>query len=189
MSQIRNAISDDERLKKSHQIAMHVSNTNAYIDASNILIYMHYKSEVMTDEIIQNALLSGKHVFVPRIKNEQMEFYKIHSFEDCIPGSFGILEPQFDCTSFGEHLKFNPIKKIQDTLMILPGLAFDHTGSRLGYGGGYYDRYLQHTFSNCIKIAIAYECQLINHVPIEAFDQKLDYIITENTTLKTKERV
>lgn len=174
----RNQLSVNECAKRSEQITYHLLNTDAYQRAEYLLIYMHYQNEVMTDLIITNALNIGKHVFVPRVSGKDMEFYKIHSFEDCRCGFHGILEPSETCVSFSEFCTIASPSKM-NTLMVLPGLAFDSSGHRLGYGGGYYDRYLSQTGIECTKIAVAYSFQVIDKVPHEQHDILIDYVITD----------
>ena len=180
MLSLRNQLSVKECAKRSEQITYHLLNTDSYQRAEFLLVYMHYQKEVMTDQIILHALNAGKHVFVPRVSGKDMEFYEIHSFEDCECGFHGILEPFETCVSFPEvfcNMLSSPSRK--NTLMILPGLAFDVTGHRLGYGGGYYDRYLSKTGIECTKTAVAYSFQVIENVPYEEHDILIDYVITD----------
>ncbi|MBO5451322.1 MAG: 5-formyltetrahydrofolate cyclo-ligase [Lachnospiraceae bacterium] len=180
MLNLRNQLSAKECEKRSEQIAEHLLNTDAYQRAEYLLVYMHYQKEVMTNQIITHALNVGKHVFVPRVSGKDMEFYEIHSFKDCSCGFHGILEPSKTCGSLPEvfcNMLSSPSK--QNTLMILPGLAFDATGHRLGYGGGYYDRYLSQTGIECEKMAVAFSFQIIEHVPYEEHDILIDCVITD----------
>ncbi len=183
MLHMRNQLSDEECVKRSEQITYHLINTDAYQKAEYLLVYIHYQKEVMTDQIIMHALSTGKHVFVPRVSGKDMEFYEIHSFEDCNSGFHGISEPSESCVSFPEVCctVTSPSEKntLQNTLMILPGLAFDSTGHRLGYGGGYYDRYLAQTGIECTKMAVAYSFQVIIDVPHEQYDVRVDTVITD----------
>ncbi len=103
-----------------------------------------------------------------------MEFHEITSLEQLSEGAFGILEPIVN-NPVSENPEWN-----SSNLMIVPGLVFDKTGNRIGYGGGYYDRYI-HKYSDRIglKIAFAYDFQVFEHVDIESFDEKIDGIITD----------
>lgn len=149
-------------------------NIEEYKEAENICIYVNYKSEINTKEIINISLDNGKNVFVPRVKkNREMDFIKISSLEDLEKNKMGILEPK---DIFNE-------KPEKIDLMILPGLAFDLNGGRIGYGGGYYDRYLMDK-KEVLKISLCYEIQLIDRIPMENHDVKYDYLITESRFLK-----
>lgn len=179
MLSLRNQLSIKECARRSEQITYHLLNTDTYQRAEYLLIYMHYQKEVMTNQIITHALNAGKHVFVPRVSGKDMEFYEIHSFEDCECGFHGILEPSETCISFSKFCPTAISPSKQNTLMILPGLAFDATGHRLGYGGGYYDRYLSQKGIACAKMAIAYSFQMIENVPYEEYDILVDDVITD----------
>ena len=147
-----------------------------YVNAKNIFIYVSYKSEVNTHKIIENALLSGKRISVPKVisKKAGMKSFEIKSFSDLQSGKFGILEPHEET-----------VETLSDTfdLIIVPGLAFDKQGGRLGYGGGYYDRFLCNLKSNALLLALAYDFQLINEVPMEKFDIRINGIITEKSEI------
>lgn len=141
-----------------------------FLQAETIYVYASYGSEAGTYRLMQAALDEGKGVALPKVSGEDMVFYRIKSLSDLEPGAFGIPEPKTGC------LKAVPQTK---DCMILPGLAFDLKGNRLGYGGGYYDRYLSgYYFDN--RIALAYACQVIEQVPAEETDIPVNSILTEN---------
>lgn len=165
-----------ERETLDRKIIKKFINLKEYKEAENICIYVNYKSEINTKEIIKISLEKGKSVFVPRIKkNREMDFIKINSLEDLEENKMGILEPKDN---------FNK-KPDKIDLMILPGLAFDLNGGRIGYGGGYYDRYLMNK-NEVLKISLCYEIQIIDKIPMEEHDIEYDYLITENRALKRK---
>ena len=179
MLSLRNQLSIKECARRSEQITYHLFNTDIYQRADYVLVYMHYQKEVRTDQIILHALNARKHVFVPRVNEKDMEFYEIYSLKDCECGFHGILEPSETCISFSKFCPTAISPSKQNTLMILPGLAFDATGHRLGYGGGYYDRYLSQKGIACAKMAIAYSFQMIENVPYEEYDILVDDVITD----------
>lgn len=205
----RNGMSDAECLKKSRHAAKRLFETNSYKQAQNILVYMHYGSELQTADIIRQAFKDHKHVFIPRVEGKNMDFYEIHSMTDCEEGFHGILEPKKDClklifdavnsASEDSGTKDNNKKdnetdnaetdtneisgvfaKMNHTLMVLPGLAFDSKGHRLGYGGGYYDRYFERFGTDYTKVAVGYDFQLIDEVPYEAHDIPIDIFISDS---------
>lgn len=145
-----------------------------FLSAENIYCYMDYNNEVGTKKIIEESWYQGKNVWIPKIHGTHMEFYKINDFDSLIPESHGILEPA-------------PLIKAenQDALMILPGVGFDLWGNRLGYGGGYYDRYLER-YPHLKKIALGFDLQIHEgKLPSEPTDIRPDYIITETRFIET----
>lgn len=136
------------------------------ITSSTILIYMSYNNEVDTKEII-NALLPSKKIALPKVINKEIKFYYINSLLELSPGYYGILEP----------ITTNPVNNYDNTICITPGVCFSRDGYRLGYGGGYYDRFLSkhkvYTIGLCYK-----EC-LVDALPHESHDKQIDEIITD----------
>ncbi|MGL4848689.1 MAG: 5-formyltetrahydrofolate cyclo-ligase [Clostridium sp.] len=169
----RNLISAEEKSVFDERIIEAFLNLENYKKANNICIYVNYGSEINTKKIIEKALDEEKSVFVPRIKkNREMEFIKIDSIEELEKNKIGILEPKKEFTE--------KVEKIE--LLVLPGLAFDLNGGRIGYGGGYYDRYLDN--KDILKIALSYELQILNEIPMEEHDIKYDYLITEKRIVR-----
>lgn len=145
-------------------------NEQIYKDAKVIYPYLAYNQEIITDTLIERAWADGKAVAVPKCyKDNQMEFHRISSFEDTELGMFDIPEP-----------KYEEIVDDSEVLIIMPGLAFDKEFNRIGYGGGFYDRYLERK-QNCrfIKVAFAYDFQLVDHIEADDHDYKVDIIITD----------
>ena len=141
-----------------------------YKDAEVVFAYMDCKNEVETKKVIEQCWMDGKTVAVPKVLGKIMKYYVIHSYNDLEDGYFGIQEP-----------KYEQLEEIicEDGLMILPGVAFDEQRHRVGYGGGFYDRYLEE-HPDMIKIAFAFEFQMFKEVPFETFDRQPEKIITEN---------
>lgn len=139
-------------------------------DKSKIVFtYVSYNNEVDTIKLIEKMFDCNKKVCVPKVidRNGHMEAYLINSFNDLKKTGYGILEP------FNSNL----VKHEDIDFAIVPGLAFDKKGGRLGYGGGYYDRYLSKSV-NAYKVGVAFDCQIVPDVPLEETDVKLDRIIT-----------
>lgn len=176
MKALRNQLSYEEVLDLSQKITENVVSHYDFGKAKDILIYMHYQNEVRTDGIIGYALMLKKRVFVPRVQDGRMDFYEIHDLKDCAPGYMGIPEPPFGASPFvfGKEQE-------EEVLMILPGLAFDEKGKRLGYGGGFYDRFLEKN-PLCTKMGIGFEFQCIEEVPGNEQDIDMDMIVTEKRT-------
>lgn len=142
-----------------------------YKKADVIFTYISFGGEVDTIKFIEKALSDGKTICVPRVisKKEGMEAYEISSLNDLEKGFYGILEPK------GESKFISPL---HIDLIVMPGVAFDKANGRIGYGGGFYDRFLKRVTAETIKIALAYTFQIFDSIPTEEFDEKADFIIT-----------
>jgi 5-formyltetrahydrofolate cyclo-ligase len=134
---------------------------------------------VKLDSLLERAVSDGKNVYIPKIldddKTKVMRFYRYDGH--FTKGSFGILEPQ----NVSETSMYPDMKEgVSDTLMIMPGVAFDINKNRLGYGGGFYDRYLQeHKEFDIYKAAVAFDMQVLDELPVDIYDIKADCIVTE----------
>jgi 5-formyltetrahydrofolate cyclo-ligase len=142
-------------------------------DARCLALYSAIHNEVSTDEIVEQALDSDKSLVFPRVSGEDLEFVVIESPSELVSGAFGVKEPK------GCNLV--PIEKID--LVVVPGVAFDQRGHRLGYGRGYYDRALAKCQSHCMKVGFAYDSQLVEELPATDYDETLSMLITESQTL------
>ena len=153
-------------------------------EAEVIFLYAAYKSEVPTKELIRELLASGKRVALPKVNGKRMDFYEITAWEELLPGYQGILEPK-------AHEATLMLPRESD-VMLLPGAAFDNRGGRIGYGGGYYDRYLKELEAAGRKqpylIGICYYRQLWKDgLPTEEWDKRMDCIITEKGAFSAME--
>ncbi|MGL4873414.1 MAG: 5-formyltetrahydrofolate cyclo-ligase [Clostridium sp.] len=169
----RNLIKESEKIIFDEKIIESFFDLEDYKKAKNICIYVKYGSEINTIRIIERALLEGKEVFVPRIKKDRdMDFIKINSIANLEKNKMGILEPKKEFIL--------RVEKIE--LLVLPGLAFDLNGGRVGYGGGYYDKYLDK--KKVVKIALSYELQILEKVPMEEHDIRYDCLISEKRIIR-----
>ncbi len=184
MKKKRSDIPTEELQEKSSIITNKILETKEYQEADIILAYMSTKKEVDVSGVISQAFLDGKKVYIPKvISKTAMQFY----FHDGVftISDFGISEParadestMFDCK---RECKNNPEVKI---LMIMPGVAYDMSRNRLGYGGGYYDRYLKEQNGFPVKtLAVGFDFQIVESIPTDAYDKKPDILITEERTL------
>lgn len=172
----RDSLKQNEKKIYDKKIIEYFIGLEEYKSAKNICIYVNFKSEINTREIIAIALKDRKNIYVPRVKkNRKMEFIKINSLKDLEENKMGILEPKLDLTESVEK-----VEKVD--INVLPGLAFDLNRGRIGYGGGYYDRYFQNI--ECLKISLCYEIQIIEKIPMEKHDIQYDYLISEKGILK-----
>ncbi len=213
----RNALLPEQRQLWDQKILQHLIEYDKKSPCPVYLCYVSYKSEVSTKEFICWCLKNGKKVFVPKVLKDQypeaggkfsfykkteetlpeMKFYQIIAWEELKKGYQGILEPEaLPERAFGEHLK----KSNFCFRLLLPGAVFDKAGNRIGYGGGFYDRWLAkwndfqcgstERFAKGAdfgyspvrmleKIGLAYQMQIVDEIPVENFDQKIDLVITE----------
>jgi 5-formyltetrahydrofolate cyclo-ligase len=171
MMEKRKALSKEEKKELDGIIFSKVIESEYYTKAKIIFVFVSHEDEVDTIKIIKHALKNNKIICVPKVisKLQGMEVIEIKSLEDLEPGKFGILEPKP-----GNNI----ISAETIDLVLLPGLAFDIDGGRLGYGGGFYDRYLTNITINTPKIGIGYDFQIIDKVTMEKHDNHIDGIIT-----------
>lgn len=177
---IRKNLTPEERLVKSHSIATKLVACTEFQQADKILLYAANKSEVDTTEIHEEARRLGKSIYYPKVEGNEMEFYHVQDLTELQEGFRGIREP---LASDETRININPNDKI---CIIMPGAVFDNDGNRIGYGGGYYDKYLKNLSElladkNITKIAICYTCQIVETgiIPVEEFDVKYDLLISE----------
>lgn len=142
--------------------------------ARSLALYSPILNEVFTEEIFDQALKLNKRVVCPRVQGAGMEFFPVNSRDDLQAGNFGILEPRGD--------RSIPIAELD--LLLVPGVAFDQTGHRLGYGKGYYDRLLHQRSAGCRLVGLCFEFQLLPILPAEAHDIPMDLLVTEQRTLR-----
>lgn len=183
-SSIRKAVLDaragltaQEVREKSRVIINELIGLEQFYHSKVIMSYIDFRNEVMTEAFIKKCLALGKRVAVPFIYKDNsgksiMQASFIEDMQaDLERGTFGILEPR------KEKIKVVEPKSID--IIAVPGVAFDTDRNRIGYGAGYYDRYLKNTRNGCLKIGIAFEIQIVENVPADAHDFPLDMIITE----------
>jgi 5-formyltetrahydrofolate cyclo-ligase len=151
-----------------------IISSDIYKISRNIFIYVSFGMETDTHDIIEYSLKQGKSIYVPKVisRKEGMIALKISNLFDLKPNKIGILEPKLSMQS----LSFLDID-----LSIIPGVAFDIKGNRIGYGGGFYDRFLEKSFQEENVIAIAYDFQIFPIIPSEPYDIKIHRIYTEQS--------
>ena len=171
---IRSNLSEVQRKEKSEQITRKFLALDCVRKASLIYLYINQETEVITKPLIEQLLKSGKRIGVPKVFTEVMEFIEIKNLKECIPGYKGILEPTSD----------QIILEIPDVI-VMPGVGFDEACNRIGYGKGYYDRYLLR-LPDVLTVAFSFECQIYNHIPSEIFDIRPKIILTEKRTINNR---
>ncbi|MBR3816331.1 MAG: 5-formyltetrahydrofolate cyclo-ligase [Clostridia bacterium] len=170
---IRSSVSD--ALTKSELISARLTESYLYKQHNKIFLYYPSGREVSTVSIAEKAFADGKMVAFPKCLDRKgtMEFRFINSFSDLEEGMFGIMEPDSVCCGYAVP--------DSDTLIVVPALAFDMNGNRLGYGGGYYDRYLSQY--DCCSVGLAYSECICNRLPTEEYDVKINCLISDTNIL------
>ena len=170
----RHELSDEDIEMQSGLIIDRLKKSDIYKTSENVFLYMSYNREVDTYMLLSQCFMDGKKVYAPKVLSKtQMEFYCLSDENDLVSGYMGIMEPSDVCDK----------AKIRDGLFIMPGLAFDYDFHRIGYGGGFYDRYLSED-NTFIKAALAFDFQLLESIPYEEHDLKPDYIITQTQFIR-----
>lgn len=177
---LRDEIPAQERMRCSEKIVKNLTDHACYREAQALLIYVSFRSEVDTISLIERAFADEKAVFVPRVAGREMDFFRIKALSDLEEGYHGILEPQ-------SHIKEVYAPSVGKAVMCMPGAAFDRAHHRIGYGGGYYDRYLSGLSGQAEDVictaALAYDCQILEEIPWDSHDICPRWIVTETKLL------
>jgi len=170
---IRSGFSAQQVADASDQIMNKLLKHPWYRQCSTLFIYVSMDNEVFTHKLIQKAIDDGKRVCVPRvIPGKHMEAVPIlNMHSDLAKGFFNVLEPVAGLPS---------VSPVEVDLVVVPGLLFDREGYRIGYGGGYYDKYLTSIAQHCHTVGLIFQALLIEKLPREAHDEKVMLVITEN---------
>lgn len=162
----KRAMTEEEIVERSNALAEKFYNSPAYQAARTIYGYLPYNQEVRTVPMLQRALDEGKRVAVPKVYGEEMRFIYLEDLTQVSKGYAGIPEPIADA----------PVAEDQRALVLMPGLAFDPQGHRIGYGGGFYDRFLAQE-PHHPTLALCYEFQMQAHLDTEEFDIPVDTVL------------
>lgn len=173
---LRRALPPDRKQALDCAVAERVLTLPQYAEAKTLLCYVSTDIEVDTRALITAALQSGKTVAVPRCLpgRPELSFHVIESLSALQPGAYGILEPP----------KAAPSPAFSDALCVVPGLCWDTAGFRVGYGKGYYDRFLAQFPGETVGLAYAFD--LTRHVPHDGFDRRVACLVTPQRTLQTE---
>ena len=174
----RVSLNPKKKLNMDVQIHSRLLSLSEYLNCSTVFTYVSKKIEVNTLTIIKSSMRLGKRVAVPRciVEKMQMEFYYIKSLEELIPGTFGVLEPNpYRCKKVSSFEK--------SSLCIVPGFSFDIYGFRLGYGKGYYDRFL--AWYAGYTVGLCYSDCVREKLPHGKFDKPVNFLITNQFSKRT----
>jgi 5-formyltetrahydrofolate cyclo-ligase len=178
--QIRLALkemTDAQRAEQSAAVARQVIALEEFQAADPIFLYVAIGLEVATASVAEAAWRAGKTVLVPRVdwKRRRMDAIPCRSLDEgLVEGRYGLLEP-----AAGE-----PVDPETIELIVVPGLAFDRRGRRLGRGGGFYDRFLAQPGCTALRVGVAFDQQLTETIPTDAHDQPVDLLVTDQTVLR-----
>ncbi len=177
----RDQLSSEEIKAKSSSIAAKLYNLPAYREAGTLMFFITFGSEVNTRPMVEDTIKRGKVALAPKPvpKTREMIPSKIIDWDnDLVPGAYDIPEPKEEALR-----PFNP-ESID--LLIVPGVAFDQKGNRLGYGGGYYDRFFSLLGSHTPLVALVFDLQIVPGVPVDEWDRPVDVIITEKRVIENR---
>ena len=163
---LKRAMTEEEIVAKSHRLTELFLQTEAYRNAKTIYGYLPYNQEVRTTSILQQALADGKRVAVPKCYGDEMRFIYLEDLTRVAPGYSRIPEPIAD----------EPVAHDPTALVLIPGLAFTRQGLRIGYGGGFYDKYLSAEPGHP-TVALCYDFQMQAQLPTEEFDIPVDLVL------------
>jgi len=157
----------------SKKIQKRINKVYAFKDAKKIGLYYPIGSEILTQDIIQELISKGKEVFLPKVMGKNMEFRKIKDFSSLESGNFDIMEPKEDCE----------VDNYLD-IIVVPTVGISPAGVRLGYGHGFYDKFLEK--KDAVTISLTLEKQIIKNIPKSEQDISIDWIITEDRMFQSE---
>jgi 5-formyltetrahydrofolate cyclo-ligase len=176
--QVRRSMDEAEKGRLDMKICRQILSLPVYRTAQTVMAYLNTWDEVQTAEIVRDILDSGKRLIVPYCDLERSEIIPCEIFDltgDLQTGNFGIREPN--------PANLKPIAPGEIDLVLVPGIAFDHGGNRIGFGKGFYDRFLPKLKSGVCVAGLAYSCQVVEHIAAEKHDYKMSLLITENSII------
>lgn len=175
--EVRNKLPDAEVYRLSESIFLNLRGNSFFNNSTHVMVYLDFKHEVKTDYIIDYCLQNDKKVYIPICIPETHELCisRITSLKELKSGHFGIREHNT------EYIRLSDSSLVD--LVLVPGVAFDNSGNRIGFGAGYYDRFLKRLQPGTVKAALAYSFQVVDLVPSDEYDIPADYIVTEKATI------
>jgi 5-formyltetrahydrofolate cyclo-ligase len=175
----RDALLPAARAAASHEMTQQLLALPGYIQARSVLAYMGFGTEVDTGHFVAQVLRDGKLLALPRIHkaSQLLQLHRVNRLDELVSGIWGIREP---------HAGAATISLDEIDFVLIPGVAFDHSGARLGYGAGYYDRLLARSARRALRVAAAFDVQIVDTVPVDTHDQRLDIIVCENQIIHSQ---
>jgi len=170
----RNSLSREEILEKSEKIKSNLFNLQYYKHSKTAMFFVSFNSEVHTHDMIKESL-KNKTVILPKVAQHEIEPSVVIDFDNLIPGKFGVLEP----------IEAMKIAHKNIDLVLVPGIVFDKEGHRVGYGFGYYDKFLR-KMPKAVKIGLAFDFQIVDKLPKETHDVPVDMVVTEKMIVECR---
>lgn len=178
LKRLRREQTDKDQL--SDQIFSRLTTINEFLQAKTILFYIDVRDEVRTQQFIRQRLKHSLKVVVPYCDKDDLRLVELRHFNELESGAYGILEPT-------RTLKDDISRSVEPCsiqMALIPGLGFDAAGGRIGHGRGYYDRLLQSLSDDCMRVAIAYDSQIVDVIPLEPHDKRMDVIVTPSQIIR-----
>lgn len=177
MIKVRDNLDTNQRLNRSNTVIHNLLNTSDYEKSENIFVFVSTKEEIYTHDFIKYSILNGKNIYIPYVDSEKKIMYatKLENFSDLEMGFYNIL-------SVNEN-DLNIIEPSDLDLIIVPGLIFGRNLYRIGYGGGYYDKYLSQDI-NGTTVGVCFDFQVVDHVEGDPHDVPVDKIVTEHEIIE-----
>ncbi len=160
----------------SRRITDRVMGMPQYASASTVLWYVDVRDEVRTRHALPEAISSARRIIVPYCVDGELELFHLESMDELELGMYRILEPRADLREVAE--KRVGVDELD--LIIVPGVGFDRRGGRTGHGKGYYDKLLENARPDARLVALAFECQMFDEIPMQAHDVFMDLVVTED---------
>jgi len=179
-----NRLQQPDKDRLSRLICEKFAALGEYAAARTVMFYVDVRSEVRTRPLLLSALGQGKQIVVPYCVDDVLELFLLESMEELAVGTLGILEPKTELRNRAER----KIDVWGLDLIMVPGVAFDRRGGRIGHGKAYYDKLLAYARQDTPLVALAFECQLFSQVPTEPHDVFMDKVITEKAVYEGEGR-
>lgn len=179
MLALRDAAPATGRASASAAILDNLQEFKEYCEAETVMFFVAFRSEVETIPMIKRAIADGKKVVVPITKLETgtlVPSLLLDCDKDLAEGTYGVLEPSAGAV--------RPVDPEEIDMVMMPGAAFDRTGGRIGYGGGFYDRFIETLRPDVALAALAFDFQVVDEVPTEPHDRKIHFIVTDKEIIR-----
>lgn len=181
MLALRDAAAAEVRAESSKLICENLFKFPLFTESKTVMFFVSFRSEVETLPMIEGAIAAGMRVVVPVTQLENgtlLPSLLLNCEDDLVSGTYGVLEPKPEAV--------RPIDSLEIDMVMMPGAAFDRSGGRIGYGGGFYDRFIENLRPDVVLAALAFDFQVVDSVPTEAHDRKIHYVITDREIIDCK---
>jgi 5-formyltetrahydrofolate cyclo-ligase len=171
---LRRDLSPEDRSRRSEAVAGALFDLPEVRSARTVALFSSFGSEVDTAPVIERAHGEGRRVVLPYLDEDVMEVAEHRPGDRLVPSSYGPAEPS----------RREPVDPVEVDAVVVPGLAFDRRGRRVGYGGGYYDRWLRRLRPDAVRIGVGFAFQLVDRVPAAGSDERVDVVVTDEGVVR-----